>query len=545
MHEGARTIDPTAEPGPAADGPGGSGGAGGHRRRGSRRRKKAKKGGRLRILKWATLGLSLLVLGTAGAGWLYINHLNGNIRKGERSSGDSDVAGHKPNADGQTPLNILLIGSDSRNTAENLKLGGRKADVGRKPLADVQMLLHVSADRSHAALLSIPRDTRVEIPKCRDPKTDEEFPATNNTINNTLARGGAGCTLATWQNLTGMYIDHWMMIDFAGVVSMADEVGGVEVCVNQNIWDRDLKTGRGGSGLKLEAGRKKVKGQEALQWLRTRYAWGSDIQRTKAQRMYMNSMVRELRSQSVFSDTGRLMGLAEAATNALQVSEEIGTVKKLYQLGMELKSVPPDRITSLTMPAVDDPQDRNHVIPAPGEADKVFAMLRNDVPLDANGGKKDGKSGEKQTPKDKGPDAAAPGGIAVSVVNGTGAGGQAPVDGRASDLVEKLATAGFTRAEASVAGEPRESTVVQYPKGEGDQGKANARSVAKALGVPEAAVQASEDVTVITLHIGADWREGTDYAATLPEEGDVPESSNALNGSDKGACMDVYEPYRW
>jgi hypothetical protein len=86
---------------------------------------------------------------------------------------------------------------------------------------------------------------------------------------------------------------------------------------------------------------------------------------------------------------------------------------------------------------------------------------------------------------------------------------------------------------------------VQYPKGEGDQGKANARSVAKALGVPEAAVQASEDVTVITLHIGADWREGTDYAATLPEEGDVPESSNALNGSDKGACMDVYEPYRW
>ncbi|MER8223188.1 LCP family protein [Streptomyces sp. NPDC094143] len=503
------------------------------------------RGGGRRILRWSALVLSVLILGTAGAGYLYYRHLNANIDKGERNAGDSDVRRSEPNAAGQTPLNILLIGSDSRNSAENVKLGGSRDNVGSKPLADVQMLLHVSADRESASVVSIPRDTRVDIPKCTDPDTGETYPAKNTIINESLQRGGPGCTLATWQELTGVYIDHWMMVDFAGVVDMADAIGGVPVCVNQNVWDRPLPGQRGGSGLKLEAGTHNVQGKQALQWLRTRHAWGSDPLRAKAQHMYMNAMIRTLKKQNVFTDTGRLMGLAEAGTKALKVSEEIGTVKELYDLGMQLKSVPTSRITMTTMPWIEDPLNRNHLLPKPVDADKMWAMLRDDVSFDKGG--KAGKAGAGPSPasaRATGPAAAPAEGLSVTVVNGTAGEQGAAVPNRAAAIVAALQQEGFVRAVASGEQDPQARTRVTYPESTGAQGRANALSVAEAVGIPSGQVRATDDVTT-TLVIGADWREGTSYPKQEPvKAGDLPDSADALT-ADKKECMDVYRPYRW
>ncbi|WP_202558172.1 LCP family protein [Streptomyces sp. SID5789] len=539
----------------AQDG-GGTGTAGppgrGNRRRAGRRRT----GRRRRALRWSATVLAVLILGTAGAGYLYYRHLNGNIEKGARSSGDSKAHRTEPNAAGQTPLNILLIGSDSRASEANVALGGGKNNRDNPPLADVQMLIHLSADRKSAAVVSIPRDTRVDIPACQNAETGEKFPATNAIINESLARGGAGCTLATWENLTGVYIDHWMTIDFAGVVSMADAVGGVEVCVNQNVWDRPLPAVPGGSGLKMEAGRTKVQGEQALQWLRTRHAWGSDPLRARAQHMYMNSMIRTLKQQNVFTDTGRLMNLAEAATKSLTVSEEIGTVKKLYDLGMQLKTVPTDRITMTTIPTVADDQDANHLLPAAG-ADQMWAMLRDDVSFDDKGGK-DGKgAGNGGSGKDaKGPEdaegatgkpsdePAADSGIGVLVQNATRSDSLGPVSGRASAVAASLVQKGFSRATTDTsAALSEERTLVRYPS---DELAGDARRVADALGIPANAVRKSTDVSGITLAVGADWRSGTSYPKQkTPEAGDLPDDSDALNGSDTGKCMDVYKPYRW
>ncbi|MGW0294912.1 LCP family protein [Streptomyces tuirus] len=526
-------------PGTAAPAGGGGEGdkGGGHGRR---------RGGGRRILRWSAIVLSVLILGTAGAGYLYYRHLNGNIDKGKRNAGESDVEKTGPNADGQTPLNILLIGSDSRNSAENVKLGGGRDNVGSKPLADVQMLLHVSADRESASVVSIPRDTRVDIPKCVDPDTGETYPAKNTIINETLQRGGPGCTLATWQNLTGVYIDHWMMVDFAGVVDMADAIGGVPVCVNQNVWDRPLPGQRGGSGLKMTSGTHKVQGKQALQWLRTRHAWGSDPLRAKAQHMYMNAMIRTLKEQNVFTDTGRLMGLAEAGTKALKVSEEIGTVKELYDVGMQLKSVPTNRITMTTMPWIEDPLDRNHLVPKPEDADTMWAMLRDDVSFDKAGKARAAAApGPSPAPMQAtGPAAAPAAGLSVTVVNGTASDQQAAVPQRAAAIVAALRQEGFTRAVASGQQDPHGRTQVTYPKSTGEQGRANALSVAKAVGVPSGQVRATDDVTT-TLTIGSDWREGTTYPKQkAPEAGDLPDSADALS-ADKKECMDVYRPYRW
>lgn len=525
------------------------GDAGGPPGRAARRRQEAERPSRRkkpkrRILRWFVLGLSLLILATAGAGYLYIRNLNSHIQSGSRSASDTHVKKAAPNAAGQSPLNILVIGSDDRNSKKNVALGGSKDKMGQKPLADVLILLHVSADRKNASMVSIPRDTRLDIPKCTDAKNGQVYQPVNTIINVSLTRGGPGCTLATVEKLTGVYIDHWMTIEFAGVVQMADAVGGVEVCVEQNVWDRPLPGVSGGSGLKLTAGTHKIKGEQALQWLRTRHAFSSDLGRAKAQHMYLSSMLRELKSQNIFTDTGKLMDIAEAATKALKVSDEIGSVKKLFDLGMQLKSVPTNRITTATMPVLEDPQDKNHLVPAQQDADKLWTMLREDVPLDSNGKKAKGKSGGGQKKESEGPDPEQESTMAVSVANGTGAAGRPPVTGRAGAVADQLQAAGFLQATTDATPRPQGTTTVYYPQSAGEQGKANAVAVAEALHIPARNVNKSSEFDAITLVVGADWRTNATYSHEAPKAGSIPGSAKAMNGAKKG-CMPVYAPYQW
>ncbi|MEU5129028.1 LCP family protein [Streptomyces mobaraensis] len=528
----------------------------------------------IRIIRWTALCLALLVLGASAAGYLYYRHLNGNIRKGKLNLGDKQLDRSVPNAAGQRPLNILLLGSDSRNSKENQDLGGAREDADRPALADVQMLVHVSADRSNMSVVSVPRDTRVTIPKCTDPADGKVYKETSSQIINTsLQNGGPGCTVATWEELTGIPIDHFMMIDFAGVVSMADAVGGVPVCVKSNI--RDDK-----SGLRLEKGTHTIKGEQALQWLRTRHGFedGSDIGRTHAQHLYMNSMVRQLKSGSRLSDPGQLTDLAESATKALTVDKDLGSVKKLYDLGNDIKRVPSSRITMTTMPWVQDPQDPDaHVIPKKGDADKLFSLVRNDIALD-------GKDKKKPEPADaKGPakHAATPAKdkIAVTVFNGTGTAVLPPATGRGSDIASYLVKQGFTKTTSDSTPRAQADTTITYPK---QTQRADALAVAKALGLPEDAVRLSPSAEQVTLVIGGDWREGDTYpkpadakgngkgdakkadgkksGGSKPGGGDdedpkhkqgansdntdnadnkAPESADPLNGDDKSACMEV------
>ncbi|MEU6934524.1 LCP family protein [Streptomyces sp. NPDC046385] len=528
---------PRSRRGGGGSGDGGGGGRSGHRRGGPRRR--GKQPGKRKVLRWVAATLSLLILGTAGAGYLYYEHLNGNIRSGGRSGGESGVKKGAPNALGDTPLNILLIGSDSRADAKNVALGGGKDDRDRAPLADVQMLLHVSADRKNASIVSIPRDTIVPIPECKGDDGKTYSATVNSPINETLGRGGPGCTLTTWEKLTGVYIDHWMMIDFAGVVSMADEVGGVPVCVKTGVWDRSTKRVHGGSGLKLPQGTTEVQGEQALQWLRTRHAWGNDQGRAKAQHMYMNGLMTKLQGQNAWTDTGRLIGLAEVAVKAFKVSDEIASVKKLFDLSMQLKNVKMDRLTTATVPTVEWPQNRDKLQMVQSSADKMWSMLRDDVAFDKNGDAAGGKPKPTTPAKPKTP-AEEPGSFKVTVVNGTAGDGQPAAGGRAGTMAEHLRGKGFGQAESSRNPEPRKDSVVLYPKADGDQGKANAASVAKSLGLPDSAVRADAKAEAITLVVGADWREGTTYKKPQVSAGDLPEGAD-----DKVACMDVYSVYKW
>ncbi|CCB74761.1 conserved protein of unknown function [Streptantibioticus cattleyicolor NRRL 8057 = DSM 46488] len=486
-------------------------------------------GGRRLVLKWLTVTATVVVLGAAAGACAYYERLNGNLHKGDLNLGGKPLDKAPANAAGQTPLNILLLGSDGRNTAEDLRLGGSHADAGRAPLADVEMLVHVAADRGSMTVLSVPRDTRVTIPRCTDPATGTTYPQTEDIINASLQHGGPGCTVATWEELTGIPIDHFMMIDFSGVVAMADAVGGVPVCVSANVYDKD-------SGLRLTKGTHVIAGQQALQWLRTRHGFedGSDIGRTHAQHMYLNAMVRQLKSGAKLTDPGELMGLADAATKALTVDKGLGSVKKLYDLADDIKRVPTGRITMATMPWDPDPKAPDeHVVPS-AQAAALFAMIRGDQPVDGGPAAK-----PRPAPHPSPADTAAPRDrIAVGVANGTGTAELAPVPGRAAEITARLAALGFTEATTDTTPRAQADTTISYP----DAGlKADAEEVAKALGIPLSAVRKSPEVSGITLVVGADWRGGTGYPAPAPPPSAdrLTHSASALNAGDTTACMQV------
>ncbi|GAA1923783.1 LCP family protein [Streptomyces sodiiphilus] len=514
-----------------------------------------------RALRWTALAVALLLLTGAGAGYLYLRHLDGNLTKEDLNLGDRQLDKAPPNADGQTPLNILLLGSDSRASEENIALGGSRADADRKPLADSQMLVHISADRSHMTALSIPRDTRVTTPQCTDPADGTVYPETDSrTINRSLQNGGPGCTVATWEHLTGIPIDHFMMVDFAGVVSMADAVGGVPVCVRDNVHDHR-------SGLRLPAGTSTIRGEQALQWLRTRYGFenGSDIGRNKAHQMYFTSMIRELQEGTKLSEPTQLHRLAEAATNALTVDSGLGSVTRLYDLGEDLRRVPTDGITMVTLPWEPDPRNPTaHVVPLEAEAERIFTLIRNDIPLDDEEALADAleEADEKEAalagPREQ---------IAVTVRNGTGTSALPPVTGRAGAVTDALHGLGFTRAVTDNTPAAQADTTLSYPS---DDHRPEALALARELGLPRSALRTAQGTTGLVLVIGADWREGVSYPVQrepLPpadrgrdtegttggegdgegagEDGGILDRTESVTGDDTSACMEVNPAYTW
>jgi LCP family protein required for cell wall assembly len=333
----------------------------------------------LRILSISAVGV--LVVGGAGAGYVY-EHLDGNIRTAPLYTGTtadvearaSAVGTEKPDAFGHTPLNILLIGSDTRSSSADCGIGG---DCGPGANADVEMLVHLSADRTDATVMSIPRDTMTQLPACTDPATGAHTSASYGQINSALQYGPT-CSVAAVHKLTGIPVDHFAMVDFSGVVKMSDAVGGVSVCVDNNVYDPY-------SGLKLAKGTHTLKGQGALEFLRTRHGFddGSDLGRTYAQHVFITQMVDTVKSAGTLGNPAALWRLADAATRALTVDTGLGSITKLIGLAEDLDKVPASRMTFTTMQTHADPEDSNRVV-VDARAKLLFDAIRDDRPLTAS-----------------------------------------------------------------------------------------------------------------------------------------------------------------
>ena len=220
-----------------------------------------------------------------GVGAYVVSHLDGNIKHTALLPSGVTQQAEIPDKFGNTAMNVLLIGTDARVSAADCKLGG-DCDSGGDGNSDVLMVIHLAADRTNSTIMSIPRDTETDIPGCG---TNSSY---YGMINSTLAYG-ASCTVAAVHQLTGLTIDHYVEVDFSGVVTMSDALGGVPVCVSNKMYDAD-------SGLRLNAGTTTIEGQQALEFVRTRHGFydGSDLGREKAQHIFLSNMIRTLRSQA-------------------------------------------------------------------------------------------------------------------------------------------------------------------------------------------------------------------------------------------------------
>lgn len=317
------------------------------------------------------IAVTALLLLMAGVGALVYEKLNGNLRGLPLFGGTTGDAGtEKPDAFGRTPINVLVIGSDSRATPDDCAIGG---DCGPGQNADVEMLVHVSADRSNSTVLSVPRDTVAELPACRDPG-GTVVPARREQINSTL-RYGPGCTVAAVHQLTGIPIDHFMMVDFAGVVKLSDAAGGVGVCVSDNVYDPY-------SHLKLSRGVHTLKGMAALQFVRSRHGFGDggDLGRTYAQHLYLGALIRAMKSAGTLANPSAVYALADAATKALTVDTGLDSIPRLLGLATDMDKVPPRRVTFATMQNDPDPLQQGRVVVAPA-ARGLFEAIAADRPL--------------------------------------------------------------------------------------------------------------------------------------------------------------------
>ncbi|WP_258395043.1 MULTISPECIES: LCP family protein [unclassified Streptomyces] len=323
-----------------------------------------------------------LVLGGGGAGWVYW-HLDHNIRSvdidsalGDNRPARADEASPSPSPSAsasQEPvekgvLNILVLGSDSRSGKENKKLGGGDSGGAR---SDTAMVLHLNADRSEATVVSIPRDTLVERPSCPTESGGTTAVAYNVMFNSAYSLGGPVCAVKTVETMTGVRMDHYLEVDFAGFAKLVDALGGVDITTDEDI-DDDL------SQLHLKAGPHHLDGRTALAFARTRHGVGdgSDLGRIKLQQQLVKALADGVSASGLLTSPARLYQVADAATGALTTDTGLDSLSRLTGLARSLQDLSADSVKTVMMPVVQAPSDHNRVVADEPEAKDLWESLR-------------------------------------------------------------------------------------------------------------------------------------------------------------------------
>lgn len=279
------------------------------------------------------LGLAAAVLGISAvtvagyATWSISSRIQ-TVELADASSGAD--AGTAADADGpiRGSVNLLLVGSDTRE--------GQSPDFGdtQGNLGDATMLVHISADRTNATVVSFPRDLVVPVPACPSSSGGTFDALEAQPLNMTLSYGGLPCTVLTVEQLTGLDIPYAAEVRFDGVVEMSNALGGVPVCVAQPI-DDDL------TGMHLDAGLHELQGMDALQFLRTRSGVGdgSEAGRISSQQVFLASLVRTIKSDAALGDFGTMYALASAASQNMVLSTSLASPDRLASVGTALREV--------------------------------------------------------------------------------------------------------------------------------------------------------------------------------------------------------------
>lgn len=269
------------------------------------------------VLTLATGGLALWVRHSIASGIEFIADPFAGIPA--RAPQQKVAAGEEP------AVNILVLGTDSRTSASDpsqWKEGAQRTDA--------IMIVQVSGDRKTVSVMSIPRDSWVEIPGHGQGK-----------INAAYSYGGPSLTIHTVENLTGIHIDHFAVANFESFVALTDEIGGVRV---------NLKTPQTLAGKELGAGAQVLDGQQALAYTRERSSLpNGDFDRVKRQQTWMRSIVSRVLTNGTLSSPTALYSFLKTASRTVAVDESF-TLNQMQSLALETRHLHSNDIRFMTVP---------------------------------------------------------------------------------------------------------------------------------------------------------------------------------------------------
>ncbi|GAA3349672.1 LCP family protein [Amorphoplanes nipponensis] len=315
----------------SAGGPGGPAGPprgpGGHPRPGRPYKGRRKpRWGRIALVAAAVLLVGGLVAGISLYG--YANGLNDDLK---RTDAFSDITAGRPVKTVDGALNILLVGSDSRDP------DAAKDDTNAWR-ADTLIVMHIPADHKSAQLVSIPRDLWVQIPSGNSADCSS---GSRNKINAAFAFGGLPRAVRTVECMTDVHLDHVLAIDFGGFKEVTDALGGVDLKVEQSI------TSIHKPFRKFKKGTMHMDGAQALDWIRQRKQFArGDFARMQHQQEFLKALMDKAASTGTLSNPAKLNSFLKATTNAITADQDFS----LTDMAVQFRSLRGENLTFLTSP---------------------------------------------------------------------------------------------------------------------------------------------------------------------------------------------------
>ncbi len=490
---------PSSPPPPPAPPAGGNGG----RPHWSRRK---------RVLAWLGAITTVIVVAAALGAYGVYRHLNGNVHQ----LNISGIIGNQPVNHHPRAENILVIGSDTR-FGQARRYGS--SHTFSTDQSDTLLIVHIAADRKWADVMSIPRDSWVNIPSCRMGNGQMSSPTTFK-INEAFAIGnlygnrtdlGVACTIKTLEVDTGIPINHFVAVNFGGFRAMVNALGGVPECNTAPINDPK-------SGLHLTVGHHLLNGWNALAYVRARYTLGngSDIQRIGRQQAFMSSLIERVKSKLL--NPVAIYRFLDAATRSLTVDSAMGGLPGLYNMATSVRNMQPSQVTFFTLPTYPRsqvvPTDTANVMWTQPEDSMIFQAFRNDVPVTV-----------ALLHHHHGRPSISPGSVSLAVVNGT------PNAGLQDSVASQLQQDGFhvvrtgTSANSSVT-----ETVIRYHSGQSAQARLLA---SKIHGAALLQVAGSGQISLLL---------GSNYGTTAnpgPRVTPIPASSFAPRTASQSICTNA------
>jgi len=408
-------------------------------------------------------------------------------------------------------LNVLLIGSDSRE-GDNKKYGALSQGLGER--TDTIMLLHISPDRDKATMISFPRDSMVMIPSCTLPAGGTK-PAGLAQINSAFNDGGVACTIKTLESLTQIHINHFIKVDFTGFKGIVDAIGGIQICLPKPVNDPQAK-------LVLGAGKHVVNGEQALGYVRTRYALGdgSDLSRIQRQQVFLTKVLEKVTDGGLLTDPIKLNAFLRAAGRAVTLDTEL-TLERMVDIANSVSGLTAKELKGITVPTEPYPEDKNRVQFRQPDAGDFFTRVRDDVEVTVTA--KPGATPVEKVTNDQ---------VRVQVLNGTGE------FGKATKVADELAAQGFVVTHVgNVPTTP--TTTIRYGKKDAAKGPVHGEALAARLSkdkrapvagkikpqtvnaykpsaAPATPAAASPGGPAIQLVIGSDWP-GVRVLSAIPD----------------------------